>query len=62
VGADLFKSWSVQSLFSARGHHSLDAAAPMFDQPQFLKYATDHAVPQLRNSLLDVLNGQAEGK
>ena len=60
--ADLFELRGIQSTIMAGGGHSLDATAPMFDQPQFLKYPANDAVAEFGDALSDVLNREAERK
>jgi len=62
VRSDFFKLGSVQTTRMASGGHSLDPAAPLLDQSQFLKHPADDAIAEFGDAFLDVLNGEAEGQ
>ena len=55
---DFFKSRSVEPRLMAGGSHSLDTAAPVFNEPKFLKDPTDDSIAELGDASLDVLNGE----
>jgi hypothetical protein len=56
MGANFFESLgSANFCLLARRVHSLDAASPMLNQMEFMEDAAQHPVPQLRHSMLHVL-------
>jgi len=61
VRANLLEPGSIKSAFKASGSHSLDAAAPLFDERQLLKYPAEHTIAQFRDSSLDILNLRPKG-
>ena len=60
MGADFFELWDRQTCLLARHVHSLDAASPMLNQMKLMEDAAEHPVPQLRHSMLDVLDCEAK--
>src|ERR1022692_5088780 len=59
---DFFKLRRVQSTLMASGGHSLNSAAPLLDQSQFLKYPADDTIAEFGDTFLDVFNREAKGK
>src|SRR5580698_6534149 len=58
--SDFFKPGSIQSTLMASGGHSLDPAAPLLDQSEFLKCAADDAVAEFGDAFLDFFNRESK--
>jgi hypothetical protein len=57
---DLLKPRVGQPGLSARGGHALNAAAPLFDEAKGMEDATDYAVAELGDVVLEVWNCEAK--
>ena len=57
---DFFELGGIQAGVLAGRGHPLNSTAPLLDQVEFVEHAPNHPVPQLGDTLPDVLNRQAE--
>src|SRR5437762_7066899 len=57
---DFLQSGGLQASLLAGSSHSLNPAAPLLDQMEFVEDAPDHAIPQFGDALHDVFNRQSE--